>query len=352
MAIEYLGHKESQLTFLLDPIDRATRGLPQRVADIFCGTASVSLALKKRGHSVMANDSLAMCATFAQAALLNDTEPQFHGLRREFQCTASASPYRDVLRILEALPPREGFITRNYSPRSSATGEHERMYFTERNALKIDAIRAQIQAWTSYLLPQERALLLTDLVRAANAVSNVAGTYGCYLKQWKARALSPLRLVPAVIAQGGRGRGHGVTCMDAAALAPAIEADVVYADPPYTKRQYSAYYHVPETIVLDDDPVLDGSTGLRPWREKRSAWCYRRHAPAALSQLVASLRCEWFLLSYNEDGQIRHDEIMDILGKHGIVAVCEKDRRRYKSAARPHLGAVVTERLYVLRRNR
>jgi adenine-specific DNA-methyltransferase len=350
MAIEYLGHKESLLNFLLEPIDRATRGQPHRVADIFCGTAAVSVALKKRGHTVVANDSLAMCATFAQAALLNDGEPPFHGIAGEIPCSRTRSPYRDVLRFLEALPPREGFITRNYSPRSTATGEHERRYFTEANALKIDAIRWQIQAWGDHLLPQERAVLLADLVRAANSVSNIAGTYGCYLKHWKARALTPLRLAPSAFVSGGA--GHGVTCMDAAALAPAIDVEVVYADPPYTKRQYSAYYHVPETIVLDDAPQIDGSTGLRPWREKQSAWCYRRHAPAALTQLVASLRCEWFMLSYNEDGQICHDDIMDILGKHGTVAVYEKDSRRYKSANRPHRGSVVTERLYALRRGR
>lgn len=350
MAIEYLGNKGSQLNFLLDPIDRATGGRPHRVADIFCGTAAVSVALKKRGHTVVANDFLAMCATFAQAALLNDGEPRFQGIHGELPRSRTGSPYREVLRFLEALPPREGFITRNYSPRSSAMGDHERRYFTTENALKIDAIRGQIQTWGSHLLPQERALLLADLVRAANSVSNTAGTYGCYLKHWKTRALAPLRLAPSTFSPGGE--GHGVTCMDAATLAPAIDVDIVYADPPYTKRQYSAYYHVPETIVLDDDPVLDGSTGLRPWREKQSAWCYRRHAPGALTHLVASLRCEWFLLSYNEDGQIRHDEIMDILGNHGTISVYEKDSRRYKSADRPHRGAVVTERLYVLRRCR
>jgi adenine-specific DNA-methyltransferase len=349
MAIEYLGHKESQLEFLLGPIDSVTQGRPHRVADIFCGTASVSVALKERGHSVLANDSLAMCATFAQAALLNDEEPSFHGILNSMPRNAIESRYRQVLRFLELLPPREGFVTRNYSPRSLENCGQERRYFSVENALKIDAIRAQINEWGACLLPKERALLLTDLVRAANAVSNIAGTYGCYLKHWKTRALTKLRLTPARFAQGGK--DHDVTCMDSAVLAPNLSADIVYADPPYTKRQYSAYYHVPETIILDDDPVLDGSTGLRPWREKGSAWCYRRHAPETLSKLMDSLSCEWFLLSYSEDGQISHAEIMDILAKHGKLSVREKEGRRYKSANRAHKGAAVTDRLYILRRS-
>ncbi len=350
MAIEYLGHKESQLSFLLDPIDQITKNQPHRVADIFCGTAAVAIALKKRGHTVLANDSLEMCATFAQAALFNDLEPQFRGLRGHVHSSNSNSVYLDVLSFLEQLQPREGFITQNFSPRSATTCEHERRYFTEENALKIDAIRWQIQSWDKHLSLNERAILLTDLVRAANSVSNVAGTYGCYLKHWKARALSTLRMAPSNLVTGGA--GHRVTCMDAATLAPMINVDIVYADPPYTKRQYSAYYHVPETIVVNDNPVLEGSTGLRPWREKQSAWCYRRQAPRALEDLVASLHCQWFLLSYNEDGQIRHDEILDILGKHGNISFREKDGRRYKSADKPHQGAIVRERLYILRRIR
>jgi len=337
MTIEYLGHKESQLAFLMGPIEKAARGKSRRVADIFCGTAAVSIALKKRGHTVVANDSLAMCANFAQAGLLNNSEPSFLGIQADLPRHQSGSAYLRVLDFLNNVPPLEGFVTRSYSPRSSSSGEHERRYFTEENARRIDAIRAQIQAWSDRLQTNERSLLLADLVRAANAVSNIAGTYGCYLKHWKSRALTPLTLLPSSIVPGRE--GHAVTCMDAAALAPSIDADIVYADPPYTKRQYSAYYHVPETIFLDDEPALDGSTGLRPWRQKQSAWCYRRQAPSALADLIDVLRCEWFLLSYNADGQIAHDEILDILGDHGSVTVMEKDSRRYKWLFRESGGA-------------
>jgi adenine-specific DNA-methyltransferase len=363
MAIEFLGHKEALLDFLLPPIEAAAGG-PCRVADLFCGTGAVSAGLKARGHDVVANDQLTVCATFAEATLLNDAEPGFAGVLGDLADGVGgpgprgiAGPlfdrrtaYDRVLAYLAALPPAEGFVWRSYSPASARTETWERRYFTEDNAGRIDAVRAQIALWEPRLTRGERALLLADLVRAANAVSNIAGTYGCYLKQWKARAREPLALSPSRFV-AGRGT-HAVRCADAAQVAAELDVDVIYADPPYTKRQYSAYYHLPETIVRADAPPLEGSTGLRPWQETASAWCYRRHAADALAALVDAARADWFFLSYNEDGQIPHDRVLAILAARGEVQVFEREYRRYKSADRPHRGNAVTERLYRLRRRR
>ena len=332
MAIEFLGHKAALLEFLMGPIEEVTGGRPHRVADLFCGTGAVSSELAHRGHQVVAVDQMGLCATFAEAALLGD------------RSYTPLGGYDAVLAQLNALPGTEGFVTRHYSPRSAEVDGQERRYFTVENALRIDAIRARIQAWEPQLTRGERARLLADLVSASNAVSNIAGTYGCYLKHWKARARAPLQVRPARSAPIGE--GHQVILADVEAVLPSLEVELVYADPPYTKRQYGAYYHVPETIVLDDAPPLEGSTGLRPWTP--SPWCYRRHAPAALTRLVAALRCQTFFLSYNEDGQIPHERILDILGARGQVRVHEIRRRRYKSAALPHLGNHLAERLYQL----
>ncbi len=141
---------------------------------------------------------------------------------------------------------------------------------------------------------------------------------------------------------------HQVFCTDANTLAREVRSSIVYADPPYTKRQYSAYYHLPETIAVGDEPVIEGSTGLRPWEEKASDYCYRKRAPFALGELVSSVNCAHFFLSYNEDGQIPHDTMIDILSEHGTVQVFETSSRRYKSSDRPHKGATVLERLYYL----
>ena len=347
IGVEFLGNKRRLLPFLLPLIQDNSRGSGVAV-DLFAGSGSVSGALKAAGFRVVANDHLAWCSTVTKALLLNDAPPPFAGLREHVSQSSGGGHYRAVLGHLNALKPERGFVWRHYSLEGSAADGAARMYFTADNAARIDAIRAQIARWSDFLEPREEALLLADLVRATSRVSNIAGTYGCYLKRWKPRALTPLWVTPSQFSRGGVD-GHEVHCTEAERVAVATVAEVVYADPPYTKRQYAAYYHVLETIVLADSPSLSGSTGLRPWREKASDYCYKQRAPAALVRLVTSLRCRDFFLSYSEDGQIAHSDVIRILGERGKVRVFETMLGRYKSSDKPHRGANVTERLYHLR---
>lgn len=348
MAIEYLGSKDRLLSFLIEHI---TGHSPARghFVDLFCGTASVADAFRDQGLRITANDHLALCSTMAEARLLNRGRPPFRGLVEAGEAAPDRGehPYDAVLGRLNQLPSKRGFVFHNYSPASLARNGVERMYFSEANAGRIDAIRQQIDAWGELLTRGERSLLIVDLVRAASVRSNTAGTYGCFLKQWKQRALEPLHLT-GLSPLSRRGSDHAVHRDDAEILLGSLEADVVYADPPYTKRQYAAYYHVLETIVRYDDPQLIGKTGLREWEGFSSDFCYRRKAPGALERLVRRLRASHFFLSYNADGQIPDATIREVLGQRGELSVAEIPYRRYRSNAGTHRGPVVTERLYHL----
>lgn len=343
--MDYLGHKAALLPNVLAAIERGVKR-PMRVLDAFSGTAAVAAALRSRGHEVHANDHLALCGSWARAALHTPSSP-FPG-----RAASSRSPgagYLDALKELQATRPLEGFVTQHYSPASLAVDGVERQYLTSANAARIDGMRARIEEWRPHLGPGEADLLLSTLVAATMDVSNTAGTYGCYLKHWKASAVRPLRLRPLPIPTDDH-TGHTVTTLDAEVVIGEVDADVVYADPPYTKRQYAAYYHLLETLVRDDHPVLTGSTGLRPWQEQASDWCYRRLAPRALDALITKSSAPRVVLSYNEDGQIAHDTVLAVLGAHGDVRVEEIPLRRYRSSRRAHKGALVTERLYTLDR--
>ncbi len=365
MAIEYLGNKQQLLTFLVPRIVAASReaGLEGAVADLFCGMGSVSGAFGEQGWRVHANDQLLLGATMAEAALFGAADSPFAGIAEELADAPPLGPkptgnaYERALAVLQGLEPERGFVWRHFSPASARFEEVERRYFSEDNAGRIDAIRGRIRAWQPRLRPGEHALLLRSLVEATNAVSNIAGTYGCYLKRFKARALQQLELLPAPTRAGATGSttdvagDHRVTCADAHAIAPEVQAPVAYLDPPYTKRQYAAYYHVLETLVRDDRPPLEGSTGLRPWRAHASDWCYRRKAPRALETLLDRLPCPQVWLSYNEDGQIPHERVMAILEAQGRVQLHQVRYPRYKSSRRDHKGNTLVERLYHLRRD-
>lgn len=56
---------------------------------------------------------------------------------------------------------------------------------------------------------------------------------------------------------------------------PNAAHDLVYLDPPYTKRQYASYYHILETVALGDEPEVKGVAGLRPWKNLASDFATR-----------------------------------------------------------------------------
>jgi adenine-specific DNA-methyltransferase len=346
--MEYLGNKAGLLSHVVAAVEGGERRRRLRVLDAFCGTSVVAKAMRNRGHFVHANDHLALCAAWASAALLVPNRPTFVGLERSV-LPPSSRPYEHLVTQLNSLPPVKGFIARNFSPLSAQRAGVERRYFTVDNAGRIDAIRGQIKAWESELTSGERGLLLSTLLAAVIGVSNTAGTYGCYLKGWKPKALQPLLLRPLQLPVDNH-VSHEVTCKEALSVAAEAEVDVLYADPPYTKRQYAAYYHVLETLVQDDEPELVGSTGLRPWQSQASDWCYKRRAPGALEALIAKACAPRIVLSYSEDGHIDHEFILELLRMHGSVAYREVKQRRYRSSQLPHKGTELTERIYSLER--
>lgn len=345
--VEYLGHKAA----LLPRVIAAIIGGEQRslrVLDAFSGTSAVGRELRRLGHRVHANDHLALCETWACSALLVPSNPLFRGVLR--YGSESDAPYHALLRILVDVRPKSGFMTEHYSPASLTHDGVERRYLTVDNAMRIDGIRAQIAAWDEALTRGERGLLLGTLVSAVMAISNTAGTYGCYLKSWKPKALQTLQLRALALPADDLTQ-HEVTIRDAVDVAAEVDADVLYADPPYTKRQYAAYYHLLETLIRSDEPTITGSTGLRDWQTHASDWCYRRKAPQALDALIAKSSTRRFVLSYSEDGQIPHELILEILAAYGRVSSQEVVQRRYRSSQLPHKGTQVTERIYTLVRS-
>lgn len=341
---QLVGFIEAQLTCRVGPGTRTA-------GDLFCGTAAITRLLKKLGHGVIANDNLYFCHLVAKAALLINEEPPFelllkHGDIRSGRPHLFAEPYDLVLSYLNDLPGTEGFIFREYSPGGTAKARFRRRYFSDGNARRIDAVRAQIEAWrASRLLTEaEFALLITDLLRAANRVANIAGTYGCFLKNWDKRARRPIVLERSPITPGPA--QHEILCMDAHEVARDRSFDIVYLDPPYTWRHYGAYYHVLETIARGDTPVVSGQTGLRPWEESKSRYCNKSQAPRALQELVTSIKCKHLFLSYNSEGLIRHGDIMDILRTCGKPECIQTSHRRYLSNSGGTRAQRVEERLY------
>lgn len=305
VAFRYIGSKARVVDAIMSHLGQPNGGT---FVDAFCGTGAVAEAAARVGWPVRVNDHLSSAVTMAGARLIPTHQVSFGAL----------GGYRGAHAALNRAPARQGFIWREYSPASVAHAGLERRYFTEANAQRIDGIRAVIREWKdgSRITEVEERLLLADLLGAANRVANTAGTYGCFLSKWQRQSLDALVLVPRTLPD--RRPPVALSVGDARDVACATE-DVVYLDPPYTKRQYAAYYHILETIALGDEPEVEGVCGIRPWRHIASDYCYRSRAVRALSVLVTGLPARRILLSYSTEGHVPLDELATALAPAGQV---------------------------------
>lgn len=279
--------------------------------DAFSGTGVVASRAADLGWKIKINDMMHNATVMSEARLVSCEDVPF----------LSLGGYNEALNTLSQAE-REGFIWREYSPASLRQIGIERKYFTEENAKRIDGAVAKIHEWrkNGVINAPEFALLTSTLIFATNNVANIAGTYGCFLSKWQTQALGTLCLAPLQLRK--EKVIYSITTDDVFEVKCNPE-DVVYLDPPYTKRQYASYYHILETITLGDEPTVEGVAGLRPWKDKASVFCYKLKALRALVNLVSSQRAHRVLISYSNDGHIQLDQLVEELEKTGIVKVVE-----------------------------
>ena len=318
MSIRYLGSKLRVLEALASLIGESSTGLGEsstgsgKFVDGFSGTGVVASIAADLGWDVHVNDHL-RCARLLSIARL---------------VSASDISYRDIggyvaaVEQLNSASPRPGFLWREYSPASGKHAPRPRLYFTEDNAARLDGMRFQIREWAEgrNLSDAEVALLLADLIEAASAVANTAGTFGCFLSDWSSTALRNVEVTVREL----RTDPVRFTCGELDVFSVFTEEqDTLYLDPPYTKRNYAAYYHVLETIAHGDEPVVAGVTGLRPWESKASPFNYKRRALHAMLSLVRQSPARRVLISYSDDGHIDLKALAQGLGSSGTVQIHE-----------------------------
>lgn len=307
MTFRYIGSKARLAEHLAEFI--GSPPAPQcRFVDAFCGTGAVSEVAAGLGWPVWLNDHLTSAGIVAASRLISKGEVYFKPL----------GGHAKAIKYLNALPPINGYIWREYSPASKKAAGIERRYFTQENAGRIDAVRSQIRQWkdSGYLADVEEQLLIAELLSATNRVANIAGTYGCFLSTWTRQSESALTLHPSKLK--AKKTELIVTNEDVANLTVQPD-DLVYLDPPYTKRQYASYYHILETISLGDEPVVEGVAGLRPWKDKASDYCYKTRALQALANLITKLNAKRILLSYSAEGHVPIEALHNELERIGRV---------------------------------
>lgn len=333
--LNYIGSKFQLIGWLTDYIKEKTGFTTfenKTVADLFAGTGVVTHHFRLQGATVYSNDAELYSAVIAHAFTRSFYTERVRNIIAEMNAAAVAPP---------------GFVTRHYSPYEG----NERMFFTVENARRIDAVRAMLEAFAAAaaLTHDEYQFILASIIISADAVSNVPAVYGCYLKNFKAKATKPFVLMPIhTVAESAA----SVTKSAANFASATFNADVIsdpeflattlppvdiaYLDPPYNERQYSKNYFPLNIIAktpmsLITEPPLKGKTGI-PTDCFLSAFCRKgAAAETAFDTLIRGLRAKWVFLSYNSESIVSKEKMMEILSRYGTVSVIEREYKRFKS---------------------
>ena len=350
----FLGNK----AVILDEILQATASHADsgdRVLDIFAGSLAVSMGYKVAGYQVTANDKNQLSEIFGRAYLENSCVPQIdmnsildssrvrflrleaarHVMRLAgtpgysfLADNAKRDQFVDLVALLKHLELADedhvpGASLRSdfhdyYCPegrfseyKSTRGARGYRRFLTAENAQKLDVMMSLVRHWRreGILTEHVHAVCLATICSAVEKVANTQGTYHDFIRErWDSRALKPITLVPPPLDDVLRGvGGHRVAREDSNSFVRnAGPHRVLYVDPPYNFRQYSAYYFFPNFICdYPDIPDLDTYLsevefvrGQHPSDITTSAFCSATRFLEAMYELLAAADVETAILSY------------------------------------------------------
>jgi|UniRef100_A0A6C0CFK1 adenine-specific DNA-methyltransferase len=329
--LNYIGSKFQLLDWITGIIkDKTgwTSFVNKRIGDMFAGTGIVSYHFRKHLACVISNDAELYSSIITHALTRSVYTENCERIIGELQAEAVAASVAD---------DTIGYITTHYSP----YGDNERKFFTIENAKRIDYIRNRLEDIlknSHTLTNDEYQFILASIILSADAVSNVPAVYGCYLKEFKAKATKKLRVMPIHTNRTPATEGSNTYNCDVLNedFLASFTGDLVYLDPPYNARQYSKNYFPLNIIAKTPNSLLTelplkGKTGI-PTDCFMSPFCKKRAvAEDAFNRLFKGLQTEWIFLSYNSEGIVSKERMLDIMSRYGDASVVERDYKRFKS---------------------
>lgn len=328
-GIKYAGSKRKLIRNILELAKKVDA---HTVLDGFAGSTRVSQAFAKRGYQVICNDASIWSEVFGTCYLKN-TKPR--------------SAYRELIDHLNSVTPVDGWFTENYGGEANGGTSNSnglKKPWQIHNTRKLDAIRAEIDRLE--LSAVDRAVALTSLIRALDAVDSTLGHFVSYLQDWSPRSYNELVLdVPMIFPNR---MDHQVHQKDIFDLLPNVEVDLAYLDPPYgsnndkmppSRVRYASYYHLWTTVILNDRPELFGKAMRRTdtsdkvaasvFEEFRKSESGRFMAMEAIDRMIQCTNAKWIMLSYSSGGRATAEELNDLLQRNGrILELVEIDHKK------------------------
>lgn len=358
--ITYLGNKRSLLNFIEEAVSFVQKKLNKpklRVFDAFSGSGIVSRFFKQYASYLIANDFELYSHIINTCYLSNSDQRDMVELRGSFcileekleECECSGKWTR-------------GIISRLYAPKNDKNiKKHERVFYTTRNAAYLDTARSMIEEFPAHIRP----FFIAPLLAEASVHANTAGVFKGFYKNRDT----------GIGTFGGKNgdalsRITGNTELpfpvfskydcetliyksDANELAPSLpEVDIAYFDPPYNQHPYGSNYFMLNLIAENKEPFKPSEVSGIPADWNRSVYNKASCAKKALYNLIDDVKASFVLLSFNSEGFIPKEEIVNDLKKRGKLEIFESPYTVFRGSRNLHKrNTCVTEYLFLLEKN-
>jgi adenine-specific DNA-methyltransferase len=354
--ITYLGNKRSLIGYIENEVNQIAAELGKKklvCADLFSGSGVVARMLKSHSSTLIVNDLEEYSAEINSCYLSN---------KSDFPAAAYKKYYQKIQTLCEQkkIP---GIITKNYAPKNDKKIQPgERVFYTHQNALLLDTYRTLIDRVVDK--PELKKYFLAPLITEASVHTNTSGVFkgfykdkntglGCFGASGKdalTRIMGKIELKEPVLSNFES--DVVIYKKDAISLASELQKlDIAYLDPPYNQHPYGSNYFMLNLILKNklDVEVSPVSGITQGWN--RSVFNKAKLALDSMEQIIASLQSKYTIISYNSEGFITFDQMVQMLQKYGEVKTVEINYNTFRGSRNLQNRSIhVSEYLFVLKK--
>lgn len=373
--ITYIGNKRSLLPFIKQGVEIVQKELNKEFLhcfDVFSGSGIVSRFLKSYASSITTNDLETYAKIISSCYLSNKSSINFDELEKiHSELVKSTTNEISTCELNNSCP---GFVSELYAPKDEDNVQFgERCFYTPYNAKYIDIIRQKI---TDEVPAELQKFFIAPLLSEVSVHANTAGIFkGFYknsrtgkgqfggngknaLERIKGKIELPLPIFsnfecPSYVFQ----EDANTLILDEMLYnhLPEKEFDLAYIDPPYNQHPYGSNYFMLNLIANYQRPDCEKISRVSgiPKDWNRSSFNRKRDAAESFTNLVSSLRAKYLMVSFNSEGFISKNEMINILEKVGTVTVLDISYNAFKGSRNlKNRDIYVSEYLFIVKKHK
>jgi adenine-specific DNA-methyltransferase len=373
--ITYIGNKRSLLPFIKQGVEIVQKELNKEFLhcfDVFSGSGIVSRFLKSYASSITTNDLETYAKIISSCYLSNKSSINFDELEKiHSELVKSTTNEISTYELNNTCP---GFVSELYAPKDEDNVQFgELCFYTPYNAKYIDIMRQKI---TDEVPAELQKFFIAPLLSEVSVHANTAGIFkGFYknsrtgkgqfggngknaLERIKGKIELPLPIFsnfecPSYIFQ----EDANTLILDEMLYnhLPEKEFDLAYIDPPYNQHPYGSNYFMLNLIANYQRPDCEKISRVSgiPKDWNRSSFNRKRDAAESFTNLVSSLRAKYLMVSFNSEGYISKNEMINILEKVGTVTVLDISYNAFKGSRNlKNRDIYVSEYLFIVKKHK